>query len=408
MPWKPNSLKGPDARDSGDDVADEVAWHSGRGPGVQKSGGAGTEMPVWTKVTSKREKNREVIEMVGEANQEHLDWKLKEKALELYRRLEEISELPKFDGACVDYHWDRPAVVFIPEELIAEVKAEELPKFLASQGVRRVLVDALWPSNTGVLKQIIESGVAVWVLTRPSALHGWRRRPQGKPKGLVEWLERHHPEALKGFKGDIKNDAFDAVLLRYVKPKFMMRVTTAYLECWVAMILWRSARRSHQTLMQQLAILPISEDEKEMRLKMSEQYLMVSATEFVTTVRRHQPRIDELFQKLRIESDSITQAYCCELVLEAHGSRTLAKFLRKLGLSPDMPGEDYEGEGSDFIYDGQAAFAINQLTLRIYHLDPQREPEKIKGKCKKLATKIWRYRTGCLEAVAQPGGGNPE
>ncbi|MEM2233587.1 MAG: hypothetical protein QXP81_08630, partial [Nitrososphaerota archaeon] len=122
---------------------------------------------------------------------EKLDEGLREKALELFRRLESVAELPKFDGGCIDLHVDKPAVVFLPEkELIAEVENGELPRFLWKHGVRKVLVDALWPGNVGVLMEIVESGIEVWVLTRPSALHGWRRKKNsGKPKGLVEWLE---------------------------------------------------------------------------------------------------------------------------------------------------------------------------------------------------------------------------
>jgi len=58
-----------------------------------------------------------------------------------------------------------------------------------------------------------------------------------------------------------------------------------------------------------------------------------------------------------------------------------------------------------FIHDGQASFALHQLVLRIYHLDPHRGPNKVKGRCYKIAERIWKYRTKCLEAV-QPGGGN--
>ncbi|MEM2042431.1 MAG: hypothetical protein QW410_03650, partial [Nitrososphaerota archaeon] len=194
-----------------------------------------------------------MIGMVKEANQEHLDCKLKEKALELFRRLEEISELPRFQGATVDFHQKKPATVFVPWiPTVAQVENGELLKFLKDNDVKKVLVDALWPTNAAILKQLVESGVEVWVLTRPSALHGWRKKHEGKPKGLVEWLERHHPEILEGFKTEVKNDVYDAVLLRYVKPKYQGRLTKEHLTCWVSMLLYRYARRNRQGLLQQL------------------------------------------------------------------------------------------------------------------------------------------------------------
>ncbi|MDJ0274867.1 MAG: hypothetical protein NYU90_06695 [Aigarchaeota archaeon] len=349
-----------------------------------------------------------MIGMIGEANQKHLDWKLKEKALELFRRLEQISELPRFDGACVDFHQKRPAMVFIAEkELISQVENGELPGFLVAQGVRRVLVDALWPTNVAILKQLIESGVEVWVLTRPSALHGWRRKKNsGKPKGLVEWLERHHPEVLEGFKTQIKydkNDVYDAVLLRYVSPKFHMRITEEHIERWVAMILWRRARRDHQGLLQQLSALPLTEEEKAKRIRRSEEELLEEAKSFVETMIRTFPRINELFDRIGIEESLIDLAYCCEVLIETEGSRSLADFLKKLGLSLDNNGKT----GEKFIHDGQAAFAINQLAVKVYRIDLNRERSRVKGKCKKLATKIWKYRTRCLEVVAQLGGETP-
>ncbi len=346
----------------------------------------------------------EMIDMIG-VNQKHPDSKLREKALELYRRLEEISELPRFQGATVDFHRKRPAMVFITEKELIQVENGELPGFLVAQGVSRVLVDALWPSNVAILKQLIENGVEVWVLTRPSALHGWRKKHEGKPKGLVEWLLKHHPQVLKGFKQGIKKDVFDSILLRYVSPKFHTRITKEHIERWVAMVLWRRARNNHQGLLQQLSALPMSEEEKTKRIRRSEEELLEEAKNFVETVKSTFPSVSELFQRLGIE-DLIAQAYCCEVLVEAEGSRTLAKFLRKLGLSPSM--SEGDDDGSDFIHDGQAAFAINWLALRIYRVDPHREPDKVKGKCKKLAEKIWKYRTKYLEAVAQPGGGSPE
>ncbi|MEM0374829.1 MAG: hypothetical protein QXO17_02225 [Nitrososphaerota archaeon] len=347
-----------------------------------------------------------MIGMIGEANQERLDSKLREKALELYRRLEGLP-LPRFDGACIDFHQKRPAMVFVPEkELIAQVENGELPRFLVAQGVRRVLVDVLWPANANVLRKLIESGVEVWVLTRPSALHGWwKKGNKGTPKGLVEWLERHHPQVLKGFKGDIKNDAFDAVLLRYVKPKFMRPISKEYLTCWVRMVLFRTARRNYQRLINQLeAFGELSEDER-WRLKMAEDHLVAEALAFVNTVRTNYPGIDGLFTKLNIADDVIAQAHCAEVFLEALDCRSFADFLKKLGISPATPTISKKEHKRPFIHDGKAKHALVQLTLKVYRLD-LRNP-KVLWKAGRLARRIWRWKERCLEA-AQPGGGNPE
>jgi len=256
--------------------------------------------------------------------------------------------------------------------------------------------------------EIVESGIEVWVLTRPSALHGWRRKGSKKPKGLVQWLRKWHPEVLKGFAEEIKRDVYDAVLLRYVKRRYMMKVTMAYLVCWIAMLLWRRARKEHQRLLNQLSSLPISDEEKQRRIELSKAMLMDEARNFVEIMRKHHPRIDELFRRLGIEDDLIAQAYCCEIVVEAYGSKTLAEFLRKLGLSPGN--EDNEDDGrrrKKFIHDKQARFALNQLVLKVYRLNPKREQNKVKGRSMKVAEEIWRWWEKSLEAV-QPSGGNPE
>jgi len=322
--------------------------------------------------------------MIGEANQERLDSKLREKALELYRRLEGLP-LPKFQGATVDFHQKRPAMVFIAEkELIAQVENGELLKFLVAQGVRRVLVDALWPSNVAILKQLIESGIEVWVLTRPSALHGWRKKHEGKPKGLVEWLERHHPQVLKGFKQGIKKDVFDAVLLRYVKPKFMRPLSKEHLTCWVSMLLYRYARRNRQGLLQQLDALPVSEDERSWRVEMSEDYLMMEAQSFVNTVRSNYPGIDKLFEELGISDDIVAQAYACEVFLEVDERRSPYRERNHFGLKWD--------DDAELLRDGAALYALNQLTAKVFGVNPRLARKGFRKKEWIILTRIHSFK----------------
>ncbi|MEM2693433.1 MAG: hypothetical protein QXW56_08115, partial [Nitrososphaerota archaeon] len=261
----------------------------------------------------------------------------------------------------------RPAMVFIAEkELISQVENGELPGFLVAQGVRRVLVDALWPSNVAILKQLIENGVEVWVLTRPSALHGWRRKKNsGKPKGLIEWLERHNPQVLEGFKTEIKNDVYDAVLLRYMKPKFMRPLMKEHLTCWVSMLLYRYARRNRQGLLQQLDALPVSEDERSWRVEMAEDYLMMEATNFIQIIKSCYPKICEMFKDLRIDGgDVVTQALVCDVFMEIDETKSLTEVYRKFGL---IPKKDQEG----LIYDGAAKHSLVQLTAKRLGVNPK-------------------------------------
>jgi hypothetical protein len=341
------------------------------------------------------------------------------KAIELFRRLEMIPELPRWDGATVDFHPDKPAVVFIPGEptIIAAVENGELVDFLIKHRVRRVLVDAIWPSNVRILEELIDNGIEVFVLTRASALHGWRRKNKeqkdeekedeegakkskkskkaGKPKGLVEWLERHHPEVLKGFKAELKRDTYDAILLRYVKPKFAIRLTKSYIECWPFMLTFRFARRYSMRLKQH-TWLPA--DVRRELLKKAEELEMEAAKRFVAMMRKYYP-VDDLFKRFQIEDDLISQALCCEVIIEMHGSPTFADFLKKVGLTPATrenvskweEGRKEENDGERFIHDGKALDALIQLTIKIYGKWPKRGTQGILWKAGEIAKVVWEW-----------------
>jgi hypothetical protein len=70
----------------------------------------------------------------------------------------------------------RDPVVFIPREnpIITAVKKEELLDFLRVNDVHRVLIDALFPSRVPLLQSLLEHGIEVHVLRRPSALAGFK------------------------------------------------------------------------------------------------------------------------------------------------------------------------------------------------------------------------------------------
>nr|BAJ47592.1 hypothetical protein HGMM_F52E01C37 [Candidatus Caldarchaeum subterraneum] len=289
--------------------------------------------------------------------------KYERKALELYRRLERLL-LPRFEGACIDFHRERPATVFLPHiPTVVQVGNGKLPAFLVSHGVNRVLVDALWPTNVEVLMKLIEDGVEVWVLTRPSALHGWRRKSSGKPRGLVEWLMRHHPDVVKGFKTEIKNDVYDAVLLRYVKPKYHRKMTRVFLMCWPKMVLFRTARKNNQRLLQQLSALPLPEEENTTRLQISENFLTTEANLFVRVLKKEYSEIDKLFTELGID-DVISKAFASEVFLELDETKSLSENRRKFGLIPKK-------HQDKLIYDGAAKYSLVQLAVKRFGAIPK-------------------------------------
>ncbi len=95
---------------------------------------------------------------------------LRNGALDFYRQLRERGFKP-FDGASIDFHRKRDPVVFIPREnpVLTAVKKEELLDFSVKNNVRRVLVDALFPSRVPILQSLLEHGIEVYILRRPSA-----------------------------------------------------------------------------------------------------------------------------------------------------------------------------------------------------------------------------------------------
>jgi len=320
---------------------------------------------------------------------------LKNEALDFYRQLRE-RDLKPFDGASIDFHRKRDPVVFIPREnpVIATVKKEGLLKFLEANNVRRVLVDALFPSRVPILQSLLEHGIEVYVLRRPSALAGFKTM-----------LERRYNKQKKdgnnndnnGIKIPRKNDFVDAVALAFTWPKFHRKVDIPYLICWRAMNRWRRSYMLYYKVHQML-----SEDKDESPVvTLHEDRLIEKAREFVDTVERHFPGIRRVFEEVRIPpDDDIAQALCAEVVLETYYIDILNDVLRKAGLGvPTTPKrrkrrEANENEPSSepkkFIHDGKLLFALNQLAIRLYHLIPKKDKRKIKWKAARLLKKIWK------------------
>jgi hypothetical protein len=335
------------------------------------------------------------------------------EALDFYRQLIERGLKP-FDGASIDFHRKRDPVVFIqfPSPILSAVKKEELLKFLKANDVNRVLVDALFPSRVPILLSLLEHGIEVYVLRRPSALAGFKammlRRVRRNKRD--EDLDDNEKKLIKLLQK--KNDFVDAVALAFTWPKFHRKVDAPYLICWRAMNKWRRSYMLYYKVQQML-----SEDEDELPVvTLHEDRLIEKARMFVDTVEMHYPKIRQVFEKVRIPPDDvIAQALCCEVVLEVYHIPKKSDVLEKAGIrySPKKPrpkkkegAEDGSEDGSKpkYIHDGKLLFAVTQLTIKLHHLNPwrKRDQKKIMWKMPKLLMRIWKCSRG-LQITEESG-----
>jgi hypothetical protein len=157
----------------------------------------------------------------------------------------------------------------------------------------------------------------------------------------------------------------------------------------------------------------LNEDEDESPVvTLHEDRLIEKAREFINTVEMYYPKIRQVFEKVRISPDDvITQALCCEVVLEVYHIPKKSDVLEKAGIrysptpkkngsKPRPKKEGAEGESEDeskpkkkaFIHDGKLLFAVTQLTVKLYHLNPMRKKDqrKIMWKLPKLLMRIWK------------------
>jgi hypothetical protein len=345
------------------------------------------------------------------------DEELKSEALDFYRQLIERGFKP-FDGASIDFHRKRDPVVFIPREnpVIAAVKKEELKNFLKANDINRVLVDALFPSRVPLLQSLLEHGIEVYILRRPSALAGFKAM-----------LERRYDKQKKdgnnndnnGIKIPRKNDFVDAVALAFTWQKFHRKVDIPYLICWKAMNKWRRVYSVYHKVQQMVEDL----ESDETPVTLHKDRVIEKAKEFVDTVERHFPGIKRVFEKVRIPPDNvIAQALCCEVVLETYHIPKKSDVMKKAGISvlpvpkrrkkeankSEIKNEQENGRKSgkkSFQHDGKLLFAVTQLTVKLYHLNPRRKKDqkKIMWKAPKLLKKIWRYSREELQMAEESG-----
>jgi hypothetical protein len=343
-------------------------------------------------------------EMRKKVNEEAMLEQKKNEALGFYRQLIERGLKP-FDGASIDFHRKRDPVVFIPGEnpILTAVKKEELMDFLKANNVNRVLVDALFPSRVPILVDLLQHGIEVYILRRSSALAGFkamleRRYNKKKNKGKQDGNNNDN----NGIKIPRKNDFVDAVALAFTWPKFHRKVDIPYLICWRAMNRWRRSYMLYYKVQQML-----NEDEDESPVvTLHEDRLIKKARMFVDIVVMHYPKIRQVFEEVRVPPDDvIAQALCAEVVLEVYHIPKKSDVLEKAGIRysptpkktrPKKKGAEGEskedGSKPKYIHDGKLLFAVTQLTVKLYHLNPRRKKDqkKIKWKAPKLLKRIWR------------------
>jgi hypothetical protein len=322
----------------------------------------------------------------------------KEEALNIYKKLREELQLPLYvddKTAVVDFHWARSSIVFIPaKEMLTTVKNRELLEFLTKAGVKKVVLDSMYPNHIDLMKALCEAGLEVEAITRLTAQEEFRS------------FVRRKVEALKkaGVNIDIeidKNDYNDAVITAFIFPKYRRVVDVRFLNCWPYMTQWRRARRLHKALRQllkatapsikkrlQQLIQAIMPTRKMSPTKLDEMRLEAFAESFVEVVLQNYPEYElgKLFERLRIVDDVIKQAHVCEVFIEMLGFRSRQKFFNKAGIRMARNPSD-----KPFICDRALRDALMQAAIKVYHIDTYRERPLIKIRAIRLADEIFSW-----------------
>jgi len=290
---------------------------------------------------------------------------LKDEALNLFYEIQRHGLKP-FEGTSVDFHRNKDLVVFIPGEspIIAVVKHEELLEFLMKNNVRRVLIDAPFPSRAETLMEISKAGIEIYFIRRPTIIEKFR-------KFLKKKLKIEAP----------KNDFTDAVLQAFIKPKYLQWTDWRYLDCQLEMQLWRDNSADYRKYKQRLKNWP---KEKRDRVAKLITDIEENARIFVNTVLKHYPEVAELFKEFNIEDDVIAQSYTCEVFLEVLPCDTPIGAINKAGIKLSE-----KASKKKLIHDGRFSYALNQLALKIYHLNPK--SEKVIEAELRLVRKIWKF-----------------
>jgi hypothetical protein len=320
----------------------------------------------------------------------------KEEALNIYRKLRQELQLPIYvdeDAAVVDFHWARSSIVFIPsEEMLTTVKNGELLDFLTKAGVKRVVLDSMYPNHVDLMKALCEAGLEVEAVNRPTAQEEFRSFVRRK----VEVLKK------AGVNIDIeidKNDYNDAIITAFVYPKYRRIVDVRFLNCWPYMTSWRRARKLHGNLRRLMKASPPSIKKKLRQLlrmiiptgkksitDFDEVRLEAYAVSFVESVMENYPEYElgKLFERLKAGDDAIKQAFICEVFIEMLGYKSRQKFFNKAGIRMAW-------SNRPFIYDRALRDALQQAAIKVYHVDIYRERPLIKIRAIRLAEEIFRW-----------------
>jgi len=274
--------------------------------------------------------------------------------------------------------------------LIAVVKHEELLNFLVKNNVRRMLIDAPFPSRAETLIEVSKAGIEIYFIRRTTIIETFK-------KYLRKKLEIEVPR---------KNDFTDTVLQAFIKPKYLQQIDWKYIDCLLEMHLWRDNAINYQKYRQRLKTYPPKKRGKVAKLIAD---IEKTAQDFVDTVVTHYPNVEEHFKRFGI-TDVITQAYYCEVYLEMKTCRKFNGVLKKAGIDVSQKAhlkkweqrkqkkEQRDGEEQNkdakekkFIYDGKFSNALNQLTLKVRRLNLYNKKDKLRITVEtiRLAKEIW-------------------
>jgi hypothetical protein len=146
------------------------------------------------------------------------------------------------------------------------------------------------------------------------------------------------------------------------------------------MNLWRDNNANYQKHKQRLKTWPKEKRDRVAKLMTD---IEENAREFVNAVLKHYPEIAELFNEFNVEDDVIAQAYTCEVFLEVLPCDTRIGAINKAGIKlSDKPSKE------KLIHDGRMSYALNQLAIKVYHLNPKRVDKVFKLM---LVKKIWKF-----------------
>jgi hypothetical protein len=377
----------------GGEMTSEAKAEKTRTKKTEKSGTKEGVKEKRAKNTRKRANEEAILE------QKAKEEALKNEALGFYHLIRQQFGLEPFDGVTVDIHRKKQAVVFDPKtETLTAVENGELTQFLKSLNVRRVLIDALFPSNAEILIDISNAGMEVYFLRRTSA-----------PKQFKTFIKRKAEKLKLKIAIPKKNDYVDAVILSLIKPKFIQKVDATYLACWQKMVDWRNVNCASMYLQTNFK----RKTKLANLLKEAAQLEEEMAREFVDTVTAYFPRVEEHFKRFGITGDVVAKAYYCEVYLEMIVCKSFAGVLKKAGIdvsqkahlkkleqrrqkkeqkdSKESKDTKEEEKEDTFIYDGRFRNALNQLTIKVRRLNPYKKKhmQRIPVETILLAKEIW-------------------